>query len=128
MQILLLRLFITLTIDGKQYDKIPEDTKLADLYQYAAKKDGYEFVAFTDEEGNAVTDASVVDGAKFVSTYKEAPVEATTETTTVATQTNGTGVANPQTLDNVLTYVILTLVSVMTITFCGYKIVRKVRN
>lgn len=50
------------------------------------------------------------------------------ELTDLAAQTNTTEVANPKTADNVLSYVGLTLISMSTIAFCGYKVFRKVRN
>lgn len=81
--------YITVTIDGKDH-KVLDTSKLADLYQFAAKKEGYEFVGFVDKDGKAATDASVVDKAVLTSTYKK--------------------VNNPNTIDNILGYGCLVIV------------------
>ena len=91
--------YITVTIDGTAH-KILENTKLADLYQYAAPKEGYEFTGFVDAEGKEATDASVVDKAVLTSTYKKIDVA-----------------ENPQTSDNILVYTTIALISLSTMLF-----------
>ncbi len=98
--------YITVNID-KVNHKVLENTKLADLYQYAAKKDGYEFVGFVDAEGNTATDADVVDKAIFTSTYKKIEQEEV-----------------PNTYDKGLTYISVALISLLGMSYC-YKFIKR---
>ncbi len=90
--------YITVTIDGVDHEVL-ETARLEDLYQFAAKKEGYQFAGFVDEKGNPATDASVVDKAVLTSTYTLMNVE------------------NPQTSDFIFGYFGLALISFLTILY-----------
>ena len=62
--------YISLTIDGKEYDDILDNSKLADLYELVPEKEGYKFTGLVKEDGKAATDADVVDNAVFKATYR----------------------------------------------------------
>ena len=92
--------YITVTIDNEPH-KVLENTKIEDLYQYAAKKEGYEFTGFVDSEGNVATDADVVDKAILTSTYKKIEQEEI-----------------PNTGDSSLMYLGVSLISLLGISYC----------
>ncbi len=98
--------YINVTIDGTVH-KIFDNTKLIELYQYAAKKDGYEFVGFKDESGEMATDESIVDGAILTSTYKKID-----------------DVENPKTLDDIAFYGVLGVVSLALMLY-GFKNIKE---
>ena len=62
--------YISITIDGKKYDDILDNSKLADLYELVPEKEGYKFTGLVKEDGKAATDADVVDNAVFKATYR----------------------------------------------------------
>ncbi len=103
--------YITVTIDGVDH-KVLETTKLEDLYQFAQKKEGYEFTGFVDANGKPATDASVVDKAILKSTYKQIEKAET----------------NPETSDNILRYLGLELLSITTSLYLGVKTFKKIEN
>lgn len=91
--------YITVNIDKVDH-KVLDTSKLEDLYQYAAKKEGYEFTGFVDVEGNPATDADVVDKAILTSTYKQIEAEEV-----------------PDTYDSLLVYVSLSAISLFAMAY-----------
>ena len=100
--------YISLTIDGKKYDKILENAKIVDLYKYATIKDGYEFVGFIKDDGTMATDDDVREGAKFISSYKK--IDSST-----SSNNGSNNIANPNTLDNVSLYFTIGIISIIVI-------------
>lgn len=100
--------YISLTIDGKQYDKLLETTKIADLYKYVTAKDGYEFVGFIKSDGTAATDDDVKDGAEFISSYKK--IDSST-----SSNNGSNNISNPNTLDNVSLYFTIGIIGIIVI-------------
>ncbi len=90
--------------------------------------DGKTFVNFTDEDGKVFAeDTKITANITLTATYKDKEVPTTTAATTVVT-TTAAKVTNPKTLDNVLTYVSLGILSMTVIAFAGYKTYKKVNN
>ena len=109
--------YISLTIDGKKYDKILENAKLADLYEYATEKDGYEFVGFTNDDGTMATDEDVVEGAKFISSYKK-----------IEEKTSANNVVNPETSDNINLYFTIGIISIVVIGLISKSLLNTVKK
>ncbi len=109
--------YITVTIDDTEH-KVLETATLEDLYEFVEEKEGYEFTGLVDEEGNAVTDDDVVDKAVFKTTYKSLVSEVTPDPTPEA----------PNTLDNIMAYVVVGLTSTFGLLALGYSIKRKLNS